>query len=508
MKHIKLSRRIAISFFLLFLVFSLVLSVLFYTLNRRSMLQVYEDQLLTHAISIADAIDGLNFSGEDTSGTVGQGQSPSQGQGGQGGPGRWMHMGPQSAYLDLINEIAMSDIWIVDESARSVTVGMTQQPINYTELNPQAQALLEDVFSGKALTSKAFSEQLDSASLSAGAPVYDEEGQVIAAVLLHNSYSDLNQSLFGILGILGVSLLIALLVALILTTLLSRRISRPVAQMEQTATRLAAGDYEARSGISQGDEIGALARNIDKLAERLSEAERKREQQEESKRAFLASVSHELRTPVAVMRSSLEALRDGIVSEPERRQEYYDDLLVESRQLERQINDLLELSRLDSAEFTFEKSEVNIPDILEDAVRGKRRQAEKLGLSLNYEDDVKQYAYMADYNRLYQLFAILMDNALRYADTGTNVSISSQLTETGQLEILVHDYGSVITPEALPHIFERFYRVNADDSLGSGLGLAIAAALADRHDIAIEAESSAEAGTTFRLLFSAPLDEH
>ena len=505
MKPIKLSRRIALSFFLLFLVFSLVLSILFYTLNRRSMLRVYEDQLLTHAISIADAIDGLTISGEDLSGK--SGQIPGQGQS-HGGLGRGMHMGPRSAYLDLINEIAMSDIWIVDESARSVTVGMSQRPINYTELNPQAQALLEDVFAGKALTSRAFSEQLDRASLSAGAPVYDRDGQVIAAVLLHDSYSDLSQSLNEILGIFGMSLLIALFVALILTTLLSRRISRPVAQMGETATRLASGDYDARSGISQSDEIGALARNIDKLAEHLVEAKREQEQQEESKRAFLASVSHELRTPVAVMRSSLEALRDGVVSEPERRQEYYDDLLVESRHLEGHINDLLELSRLDSAEFKFEKSEVNVPDVLEDAVRGKRRQAEQLGLSLTYSDDVRQYAYMGDYNRLYQLFGILLDNALRYADAGTSVSISSQLTETRQLEVLVHDYGVVIPSEALPHIFERFYRINADDSLGSGLGLAIAAALADRHDIAIEVESSDRAGTTFRLLFSAPLAEH
>ena len=229
MKPVKLSRRIALSFFLLFLVFSLVLSVLFYTLNRRSMLQVYEDQLLTHAISIADAIDGLTISGENLSG-MGE-QVPGMGQGHER-PGRGMHMGPRSAYLDLINEVAMSDIWIVDESARSVTVGMSQRPINYTELNPQAQALLEDVFAGKALTSRAFSEQLDRASLSAGAPVYDQDGQVIAAVLLHDSYSDLNQSLNEILGIFGMSLLIALFVALILTTLLSRRISRPVAQME------------------------------------------------------------------------------------------------------------------------------------------------------------------------------------------------------------------------------------------------------------------------------------
>lgn len=501
----KLSRRIALSFFLLFLVFSLILSILFYTLNRRSMLQVYEDQLLTHAISIADAIDGLTISGEDLSGK--SGQVPGHGQS-QGGPGRGMHMGPRSAYLDLINEIAMSDIWIVDESARSVTVGMSQRPINYTELNPQAQALLEDVFAGNALTSRAFSEQLDRASLSAGAPVYDQDGQVIAAVLLHDSYSHLNQSLNEILGIFGMSLLIALFVALILTSLLSRRISRPVAQMEGTATRLASGDYDARSGISQSDEIGALARNMDKLAEHLAEAKREREEQEESKRAFLASVSHELRTPVAVMRSSLEALRDGIVSEPERRQAYYDDLLVESRHLERQINDLLELSRLDSAEFRFEKSEVNVPDVLADAVRGKRRQAEQVGLSLTYVDDVRQYLYRGDYHRLYQLFGIFVDNALRYADAGSNVSVSSQLTETGQLEILVHNYGIVIPPEALPRIFERFYRIDAEDTFGSGLGLAIAAALADRHDIAIEVESKDRAGTSFRLLFSAPLAEH
>lgn len=273
MKHLTLSRRIALSFFLLFLIFSVVLGALFYAINRRSMLQVYEDQLLTHAVSIADAIDGLTVPGQNMPG-IGMGQ------------GRGMQRGLQSAYLDLINEIAMSDIWIVDESARSVTVGMSHQPITYTELNPQAQALLEDVFAGKALTSPAFSDQLDTASLSAGAPVYDEDGQVIAAVLLHNSYRDLNQSMSEIIRILAVSLLIALLLALFMTTLLSRRISRPVAQMEKTTSCLAAGDYEARSGISQTDEIGALAENIDTLAERLAEAEAERRQQDNVKRDF------------------------------------------------------------------------------------------------------------------------------------------------------------------------------------------------------------------------------
>ncbi len=495
MKNIKLSRRIALSFFILFLVFSLVLSVLFYALNRRSMLRVYEDQLLTHAVSIAAAIDDLTLSAEDW-----------PGMGGGKGPGRGMHMGPQSDYLDLINEIAMSDIWIVDETARSVTVGMSQRPINYTELNPQAQALLESVFAGKALTSTAFSEQLDTASLSAGAPVYDDNGQIIAAVLLHNSYSDLNQSLSDILGILGWSLLIVLLLALFMTMLLSRWISRPVAQMEKTTGSLAAGDYKARSGISQSDEIGALARHIDLLAERLAIAERERLRQDEAKRSFLASLSHELRTPVAVMRSSLEALRDGIVSEQEHKQEYYDDLLGESRQLERLINDLLELSRLDTAEFKFEKSEVNIPDILADAVRGQRRQAEQSELNLNYLDQVKQYPYMGDYNRLYQLFTIIIDNALRYAEPGTEVSVISQLNDTGRLEIIFRNFGEVIPPEALEHIFKRFYRVDTDRSSGSGLGLAVASALADSHKITIQVNSSSEDGTNFTLFFAAPLE--
>ncbi|MDD4541659.1 MAG: ATP-binding protein [Eubacteriales bacterium] len=115
---------------------------------------------------------------------------------------------------------------------------------------------------------------------------------------------------------------------------------------------------------------------------------------------------------------------------------------------------------------------------------------------------------MGDYNRLYQLFSILLDNALRYADPGTEVTVSPSLLDTGQLEISVHDYGKIIPPKALPHIFERFYRADTDDFLGSGLGLAVAAALADRHDIKIDASSSAEKGTTFTLVLASPLSEN
>lgn len=138
--------------------------------------------------------------------------------------------------------------------------------------------------------------------------------------------------------------------------------------------RLGEGDYSARTQVRQRDEIGQLAGTIDILAQRLAEVDHQREELDRMRDDFIANVSHELRTPVAVLRGSVELLADGTVDDPAEIQEYYGQMLGESRHLERLVNDLLELSRLQNAQFRLETAPVDLRDVLRDAARGNPSQ--------------------------------------------------------------------------------------------------------------------------------------
>lgn len=124
--------------------------------------------------------------------------------------------------------------------------------------------------------------------------------------------------------------------------------------MKKIAERLAERDYSARTNIKQNDEIGELARTLDILAERLELADAESQKLEKLRREFIANISHELRTPVTVIRGSLEALRDGVVTEKADVEEFHEQMYKESLFLQRLINDLLDLSRLQNTDFPIE----------------------------------------------------------------------------------------------------------------------------------------------------------
>ena len=202
-------------------------------------------------------------------------------------------------------------------------------------------------------------------------------------------------------------------------SLLSLRFSRPLNAMRKTALRLAAGNYTAKTGLRQEDEIGQLSDAVDLLADRLAEAERESERLDELRKDFFTSVSHELRTPVAVMRSSLEALRDGVVTDSEKVHQYYRQLHTESLHLQKLVDDLLELSRLQNPDFRMERERVELVSLCEDVIRSMRLFARERRHTLTLSSEVKTAFFWGDYARLRQMVLIVIDNALKFGEEET-----------------------------------------------------------------------------------------
>jgi signal transduction histidine kinase len=269
---------------------------------------------------------------------------------------------------------------------------------------------------------------------------------------------------------------------------LASRALAPIDQMTRTAQRISAEDLSARLNLpSTNDEVGRLAATFDHMLARLDEAFQR-------ERQFTADASHELRTPLAAMQAIIGVIR----AERRKPQDYelaLDDLAEETDRLRSLTENLLLLARRDTNQpMVFD--EVDIALLLRDLSDSLRPLAEKKGLSL-VSNLPERLMINGDSDGLIRLFVNLLDNAIKYTPSGS-ITISMSLPANNMLTVAITDTGVGIPANDLPHIFDRFYRVERSRATrGSGLGLAIAAEIVQAHRGTIEVTSNPGEGTTF-----------
>lgn len=477
----KITYRLIGYFSAVLLVFAGVVGGMFRFLSSKQMTETYEEELKTRAVSIAETLSGF--------GQKEEGHGYGKGISGFGG------------YLRFIDDIAMSEVWLVDEEARTIETTHMQSALSMGELPEGAENVVEQVFQGQVEISREFSPVVGVPSVTVGAPVKDSQGNIIAAILLHSPVTGIEQSRQEGLKILWLCIIAALIFGVILSALLARRFIRPLKMMGQTAEKLMEGDYRVRTGIRQDDEIGALAENMDALSERLYQLNEERENEEQLRRDFMSGISHELRTPVTVLKGSLEVLNEGMVTDKAEMADYFQQMLSDANYLERLVNDLLELSRLQNTEFKIEKELLNLTDVLEESVRSMRPVAGAKHIKMRIENVVGPVAFEGDYGRLRQMFTVILDNAVKFSPENSEVIVN--IYEEGkQKAVAVRDFGKGIAEEDISHIFERFYRGRREENgSGTGLGLAIAKEISKRHEIRLNCESSVGEGTVFYFRF-------
>jgi two-component system sensor histidine kinase BaeS len=300
--------------------------------------------------------------------------------------------------------------------------------------------------------------------------------------------------------VLGAAI-VALGGAALVAAYLARRMTRPLAAMEATAGRIAAGDLSARVDTEHvaDDELGSLARAINAMAEGL-DASRGHE------RAFLLSVSHDLRTPLTSIRGYAEAMLDGTVADKDAQLRAAEVIASESRRLERLVADLLELARLDTHQFSLRPLPIDARNVVEEAVDAFRPAATDLGLALHMDGAVEPTPAFADPQRVAQIMANLVENALKYATTTVTVGVR---TVGDSIEMRVDDDGPGIAPNDLPHVFERLYtsRTVPGRIVGTGIGLAIVHELAATMGGDARVEPIDAAGTRFVVTIPAGSDQ-
>lgn len=280
--------------------------------------------------------------------------------------------------------------------------------------------------------------------------------------------------------------------------LLAAKAMQPVDIVTQTAQAIAhSADLSRRlAEPRQRDEIGRLAATFNQMLGRL-------DQLVTMQRRFLADASHELRTPLTTIRMNLQALRRGADTDPSEREATIDATVRETERMARLVADLLALARADAGQ-TLDRRPLMLDTLLLDVYRQECGLANGVQLQLG---EFEQIEVAGDSDRLRQLILNLVDNGLRYTPSGGSVMLA--LSRSGvSAALCVHDTGPGIAIEHLPHIFERFYRVDQPRSRqagGTGLGLAICQWIAEAHGGCIEVESQLGVGSTFTVYL--PLGE-
>jgi two-component system sensor histidine kinase BaeS len=289
--------------------------------------------------------------------------------------------------------------------------------------------------------------------------------------------------------IAGFALALAALVALVLAQVFLQ----PLKRVAAATHRLAAGDYATRVAVTSRDELGRLAEDFNRLAGAL-------QKNEELRRRFMADVSHELRTPIAVLRAGLEAIEDGV--RPLTR-ESVASLQGEVAALGKLVEDLYQLALSDVGALAYRKERVEVAEVLEQATEPFAGRMGERGLTLE-RDFSGNLQVLADADRLSQAFRNLLENSARYTDPGGTVRVTARRNGSG-VRVDFEDSSPGVPAEALPRLFERFYRVEGSRSRangGAGLGLAIVRSVVEAHGGSIEAGASSLGG--LRVTISLP----
>jgi len=398
--------------------------------------------------------------------------------------------------LSRLSRIINAHIMVLDKQSQIIVCNMDLHLLPGTVF---AEDDLNTIFKGDIIAHRGYHYQFATQMLTVGIPIKTGQ-QINQALLIYMPVAPITATLTSLRGLVLWALLGALILASVLAFFLSRSLSKPLVKMNQAALALARGNYNERITIRSSDEIGALGASLNYLTEQLRDNITKVQKLEEMRRELIANVSHELRTPISLITGYSEAILDGMVEKPEQRLEFVRVIQTEADRLKRLVEDLLELSRLQSGSVALEKEWVDIGQIAQ-GVREKFSQIlSEEHIDFQVEISPGAEVAWADRFRLEQILINLVGNAIRYTPRG-QITLSTAKYEKNTI-IRISDTGIGIPAADLPFIFERFYRADKSrnrQSGGTGLGLAIVNNLVEAHQGSITVDSQEGQGTVFTI---------
>ncbi len=465
-------------FAVIMILFAVVLGFIYMRLYEQTIMNDYRDQTKAKAERVAKRCSTFFLQG-DTEG--------------------WKE------YLTMLTEIEQTEIWMVsnDEAVYPLTGEYAISREFFASLDSYQNSyrdILNNVFHNIPSVKPGFSEVHQMNMITIGMPVLGVNGEVAGGIIMNVRAVNQKEVVESSWRLMLISGGIALAIAFVTALIYARALSNPILKIRRTALELADGNYEVTTHVNQNDEIGELAYTMDFLSEKLQENEIERQNLEQMRFDFFANVSHELRTPITVMRAYTESLVDGVVTKPEKVQRSYERMLGECQGMERLVGDLLLLSKMQNPDFAVEKEPVNLVQIFEDLKKSAWAIGKEKNITADLYTELPVIMMLGDYDRLRQMFLVILDNAVKFSPEDSVVHI--RITCEEQIVVSIRDEGIGISEEEQKYIFEKFYKSRLrQNAKGSGLGLAIAKQIAIKHGGTIEIQSEVGKGTEITFTF-------
>lgn len=356
----------------------------------------------------------------------------------------------------------------------------------------ELEGIVDNVLEGEEVEIPVTHPQFGSEFTLIGLPV-ESAGEITYATLIITPLAPMEDTASILKGQLLYITIILLFAALLITLFLSRSFSSPILEMKRVSEQMASGNFSARINTRRQDEIGQLADTINNMGEQLSKIDQLRKD-------VIANVSHDLRTPLSLIRGYAETLRDVTGKDPQKREKQLGIIIEEAERLSKIVDDILDLSQLQSGNVMLAKSSINIHDLIQTTVKSYSLISEKNGLSI-IEEGLFDVLIEADEVRMSQVLHNLINNACTHTPRGGTITVK-MLDKVVSVRIEITDTGSGISAEELPHIWERYYKADKTSekkTTGTGIGLAIVKEILEAHKVQFGVDSQKHLGTTFWL---------
>ncbi|CAH1198767.1 HAMP domain-containing sensor histidine kinase [Paenibacillus sp. JJ-223] len=327
----------------------------------------------------------------------------------------------------------------------------------------------------------------------------DGERGSVFVIRERSPVAELTRKLLPVMSLLLIGVLIV--TNLLLYRWITRSFIKPLNQLKDSAERIKEGNLAFQLKRNSNDEVGQLSEAFESMRNQLQRSNELRKLDEQNRKELISNISHDLRTPITNIKGYIEGIRDGVANTPEKMESYVNIIHAKAVSMDKLVDELFLYSKLDLNQEPFLFKTVDIVDFLEDSIEELRYDMEGKGVVFGWFNHAAGPVMASvDLDKLQRTVVNIVDNALKYMETDGQRRFGITLDADSEwITMAFMDNGKGIPEEALPHIFERFYRTEPSRNSatgGSGLGLAIARQIIDGHGGLIWAESEKGAGTT------------
>ena len=407
---------------------------------------------------------------------------------------------PFTENLKLLSGTNQTTVIIADSEGNLITCTEGENCVHRTGVLPQDAMDLAAKERGTIRLSKNFSRAYGVDYYAAGKAVRDENGHITGYIFATIDKGTITIFTNALISIFMLSACVMILISSIVSLAVTGRLTTPLRNITEVARRFSQGDFSARAKVEGDDEVAHLANTFNQMATFV-------ENNETSRSNFVTNIAHELRTPMTSIKGFVDGIIDGTIP-AEKQNDYLKIVSDEVGRLARLTNSMLDISKLDSGEFILNVSTYNIWETISAVAFAFENRIENADIQVKGFEP-QRIRVLADKDIIHQVVYNIVDNALKFTPDGGYIAFNvSEDVQSGFVKVKIRNSGAGIDPQALPYVFERFYKVDSSRSVhakGAGIGLYIAKTLVNRSGGEIYVESQVGEYTEF--IFTLPSAE-